>query len=451
MKNFFLFFTLFLILIAGCTQDTSASSNGGVITSARRGLTAVNFSSDFNTLRISEETVLKLLLENKGDFEATDIITVLYGEGLLERPNETNYTQSLTPDKQALHIWSLKVPLKLSQTESTNYNINARMYYNYEFSGFQQVGFVESDYVGGDLPLSSGVSTSPLNVNIDVRNPVRTLYDEGTIFTITSVVANNGYGNVDYFNCSALNTPPCRKEGYLNTFKLTIPNNWGEVTDMGAWKKSVDSENSEKTYTLDYDSLEASYDKLTKRYDLKEDDSNCVLKEEDFDCDNENICDGYDLFEDCFNDNKETFESSECDYYGLCEYEDCDFTLEEAYVNCYERYEDNYESICLQNPPHFDKECLRNHPDDYVEKCPYTGTECVSCKQREEYGWCNRVGEALNHLKMIRGREVRIILQFSKGQVNESTIDVIKVEGDFGYEVDTSDFTSPVRLRVIGD
>ncbi|MBD3312232.1 hypothetical protein GF352_02130 [archaeon] len=336
MKYFFLFFTLFLILIAGCTQDGAATNGGTTTISSSKGVSAVNFTSDFTTLRINEVTTLRLLLQNQGDFEATNITTVLYGEGLLERPNENNFTSSLLPGKQDLHVWSLKVPLELSKTESTNYNLNARLFYNYNFSGFRQAGFVAPDYAGGDLPLSGGVSDSPLSVSISVRNPVRTLYEEGTVFTLTIVVTNYGRGNVDYFNCSVLNTPQCRKEGYLNELRLSVPSDWGEVTDLSAWEEEVDEDNLETIYVLNYDLLEGEYDSL-------------------------------------------------------------------------------------------------------------------SCTTKTDDAECNLISEALNHLRMIRGNEARIVLQFSKGLVDESIIDVIKVSGDFGYEVDTSDFTSPTRLRVLGD
>jgi len=341
MKLFVFITLLFLILIMGCTTIEEGATQ---ILVSGKGLAIANFTTNFNTLRVNEATNIRSLFQNVGGFEAKDIRSVLYGEGLLERVSESNYTESILPDKQAIHVWTLKVPLKLSQTESTTYVISSRVYYLYNYSGFQQVGFVSPDYSGDDLPLSSNTRTSPITASINVRNPVRTLPQDntspGTIFTATIVLKNEGKGNVDYFNCSILSSPPCRKEAYLSELRLSVPQDWTEMMNMSAWIKQVSAEGDDTIYILNYNALEAEYD---------------------------------------------------------------------------------------------------------------AGIGGVSCSGVFNSTWCNLRAEALNHLRMIRGEEARIVLQFAKEVVDEVVIDSITVSGDFGYEVDVSDFTQRITLLVLGD
>jgi len=59
--------------------------------------------------------------------------------------------------------------------------------------------------------------------------------------------------------------------------------------------------------------------------------------------------------------------------------------------------------------------------------------------------------QAINYLRMIRGDEARLVLQFGKSEVSEVIIDNIKFEGDFGFKVDVSDFKNRLNLLVLGD
>lgn len=78
----------------------------------------------------------------------------------------------------------------------------------------------------------------------------------------------------------------------------------------------------------------------------------------------------------------------------------------------------------------------------------YNGNNC-SLLSNSTY--CNKVSQSLNYLRMIRGDEARLVLQFGKLDVNEVIIDSVRVEGDFGFKVDVSDFKSRLNLLVLGD
>jgi hypothetical protein len=351
----------------GCTQE---DDGGQEPTITNEGINILNFTTDSNTLRIYEETTIKALLKNVGFFEAKNITSVLYGEGLLERIQEVNYTNNLLRNFQDQHLWSLRVPLKLSQTESSSYTINARIYYLYNYSGFQQVGFVEPTYTGGDLPLSSGFQASPLRPKIDVRNPIRTL-NQGSVFSTTITISNVGKGNVDYFDCSPLRDPPCTKGGYLNSLIISVPSDWIPITNMSAWTLNTSPETETAYYSLNFEKLE--------------DDYNQPLDSSGEPCDS--------VYADCIEDTA---------------------TIEEF------------------------NECLE-------------GRDCSSCKERSGDPRCNLIIEAISQLRMIRGTEARLVLLFNKTIVSEPRIDSITVSGDFGYEIDTSDFKSPIRLLILGD
>ena len=247
-----------VLLITGCTQQSTTTQVIGVTS---KGLNIINFTSNFNTLRVHESTNIKLQFKNNGDFEARNVTTILYGEGLLEKESAKNFTERILVGKEDIQFWTLNVPLELSRTQSTTYTLGARVYYYYNFSGFQQIGFVPTNYIGDDLPLSSGTGKGPLSVSMSVRNPIRTLPGENTTFTITTTITDTEEGNVDYMGCSALSNPPCRKGGHINELRMTLPKGWNEVTDLNQWIKATDNENNEITYTLNYDNLENEYNK----------------------------------------------------------------------------------------------------------------------------------------------------------------------------------------------
>lgn len=457
MKFFSFIILLFIILIAGCTTPTD-TTDIPVVIKDYNGLAIINFTSNFYNLRVNELTNLKSLMKNYGDFEARDIISVLYGEGLLERTNEQNYSESILSDKEAIHFWGLKVPLRLSQTESTAYTLSSRLYYTYNFSGFQQVGFVSPDYSGGDVPLSGAVSKSPLTVNIQTKNPVRTLPqdgDQGTIFSVTTTITNQDDGNIDYFGCNALSTPPCRKGGHLKELRMSIPADWIQITDLSAWDNESDEENEIETYILNYDRLEAEYDYPQFDYDTTTT------------CDNNSAEDTQTCVDTCY----ELYENT----IPVCNNEACVTVASQQLSNCLSRKTDGCltsttatetaRSTCKST---YDSEitacatnssCIAFAVQNYTDCLEDIGTlcgcykynGCASCRQKSGVEECNRVSEAINHLRLIRGEEARIVLQFAKLEVEETQIDDIMISGEFGYEVDINDFTSPVTLYIYGD
>ncbi len=322
---------LLLLAIAGCTQTETNIP----VTKPSKGLAVINFTSNFNTLRINEATNIKLLFHNYGDFDARNVTSILYGEGLLERSNEKNFSISIYQGKEDAHFWTLKAPLKLSQTESTTYVVSSRIYYYYNFSGTTQVAFVSPSYSGGEIPLSKTSLKSPLSVHFKARNPIRTLPQDntspGTMFTTTITISNDGVGNVDYFGCSSIQG--CNKGSHLNSLRIKVPKDWTPVTNLDQWNK--EEKGDEIEYSIYYDNLIENY--------------------------NANSCSD------------------------------------------------------SQTPA------------------------------------CDNIRKALNDLRMVRGSEARIILQFAKDKVNDTTIDPISVSGDFGYEVDASDFTNRLPILVLGD
>lgn len=66
---------------------------------------------------------------------------------------------------------------------------------------------------------------------------------------------------------------------------------------------------------------------------------------------------------------------------------------------------------------------------------------------------CNQISEARRKLWMIRGDTATIVLQFSKAFTGLQTplIEPVSVSGEYGYEIDTSTFTGPININVIGE
>lgn len=362
MKFYVILPLFFLLLIAGCTQQTGTS----IITVTSKGLNILNFTSNFNTLRVHESSNVKLEFKNNGDFEARNVTTILYGEGLLERLSQKEFSERILPGKEDVQFWVLNVPLELSKTESTTYTLGARVYYYYNFSGFQQAGFVPSSYIGEDLPLASGTGKGLLTVSMNVRNPIRTLPEGDTIFTITAVITDTEEGNVDYINCSALSSPPCRKGGHLNELRLTVPSKWVPVTSMNAWRNETKTETNETTYVLNYDSLENEYNKKVS-------------------------------------------------------------LAEGAWKEC---------------------------SPSLTEGCN-SDISCCSCAIRtggtEGNARCNSITDAISNLRLVRGDEARIVLQFSTQPVTDTIIETVKITGDYSYETDTHEFKKSLTLNIKGD
>jgi len=612
--KFFLFFTLlFIILINGCTflESDPGEQVSNIVTTAK-GIAVVNFTTDYNLLRINEATTIKLLLENVGDFEAKQLSTILYGEGLLENPASKTYTDNLIPNQQDLHAWTLQVPLRLSQTESTTYTINARIYYNYSFEGARQVGFVSPNYAGGDLPLSVLSEESPLQTTIETRNPIRTLPPETsggvitsdrTVFTITSVINNVGKGNVDYFNCSILSEPPCRKEGYIEELRLSVPANWQDVTDMSAWDKVNTYEftgeqgsacpsgwtcagatsvvdykaNNYETLMIDgttanafstinfpkqeqgiiewdwyispeavagpdwatrvkfdetsqwviiygsqlhyFDSSEAiqnpadygwgvitdqsltnawhhfkvEFDSTSYKvyiddefkgifnWDDNQDGVSSITffmgkaganggpgwvdniylsweqdEEKTYVANYDSLEYYYDLeVDDAGNDcNIIAQRRANCIQANACSENTCKPALDSCKTACDTNFEGKWEKFwCKSQCYNTYLSCLSGSTGACILSCitthPLIG-DCASCSERSTVR-CNMISEVLNNLKMVRGNEARAVLQFGKAEVEETEIDIMRVEGTFGYEVDTNDFTNGISLRIQGD
>jgi len=594
--KFFLFFTLlFLLIIPGCTLLESNGSGDiipDVTPAVLKGLTVANFTSDFYNMRVYEKTNIKLLFDNKGDFDARNVKSVLYGYGLMNVLNEDSERDQILKNQQEINVWGLEVPLKLSQTESTTYYLNARFYYTYNFSGSQQIGFVEPDYDGGDLPLTYLTSDSPLKVSFEYRNPIRTFppgtTDDKTIFTLTTIIENQGEGNVDYFGCSILGIPPCRKEGYMNELRMTTPADWHEVMNMNGWERTcvgtdyvelsflstgkLDgtcvngfctstvpanpyigrscTQNVECTYfgeAMIYvdDKTTTSDDTTTQKslnngpgvntvllnpdgsfvearfFRMWEEDPNIATT-----CPtNSNVLGTYlnsltngqiiiitmrdDMYAclpygnaltaiqalgstmiDKMSTRRtpwgmisvvgegvkaESMEKSETGRSATGTYDICRNqrtytlnydTLETAY-DYYLYVNDNtpcYEGIaCMNACPTSaayttctglcttgDESCINECLNTCIINCANV-VGCNNCRSRINDERCNLIGEALNHLKLVRGEESRIVLQFAKSVVSDPVIDDFVINGDFGYESDTSDFTNAIRLNIQGD
>ncbi len=253
MRKYYLLFLL--LFIVGCVSDNSEDS---VVKSNGYGIIVTNFTSTLNSLRVYESTDVKLSFTNNGDFNARDITSILYGEGLLERVHQVNYTDSLRPDGKSFHLWTLKAPIKLSQSSVTVYTISDRIYYYYNFSTTQQIGFVPLSYSGGDLSLSSVVKRSPISARIKFSNPIRTIpVSEGSdesVFALTVIINNIGDGSVGYYGCSL--TSGCSKNSYLNSFYVTVPSDWSLISD---YEYKVIEGDGVVTYFFDYDALNNSY------------------------------------------------------------------------------------------------------------------------------------------------------------------------------------------------
>ncbi len=273
MKKYYLLFLL--LFIVGCVND---SGGDNVINSNSYGIIVTNFTSTLNSLRVYESTDVKLSFTNNGDFSARNINSILYGEGLLERVHQVNYTDSLRPDGKFFHLWTLKAPVKLSQSSVTVYTISDRVYYDYNFSTTQQIGFVPLSYSGGDLSLSSVVKRSPISAHIKFSNPIRTIpVSEGSdesVFALTIIISNIGDGSVGYYGCSL--TSGCSKNGYLNSFYITVPSDWVLIGDYEYSKINGDGV---VTYVFDYDSLNNDYN-----------NNDCNCNPSDDDCNPSSLC-----------------------------------------------------------------------------------------------------------------------------------------------------------------
>jgi|GEM_PF-5974104 len=337
MKSFFLLLLLFIILIAGCTQDGGQS----IITPSIKseGLNIINFTTNFNTIRIQESTSLNLKLRNAGPFDSTNIKAVLYGYGLLIKQDLKNETEIILRDgKEDVLSWVLRAPVVLSQTESTQYTVNARVYYWYNFSGFKQIAFVPSNYIGDSPTVYSNVESGPLSVNIQTISPLRSLEGMGVNFSLTIEVNKDEVGSVNYYNDTL-------RSYHLNELRIIVPATWIPLDNLYAF--NFITRGDEVEYKLNFDDLQEMY-------------------------------------------NNNTY------------------------------------------------------------SCPGSGLSNCDCTVSNS-AQCVRISAAINNLWLIRGEKARLVMMFYHPDVTDPTIDVVQVKGNYGYEIDTKEFTGPLVITVRGD
>lgn len=152
--------------------------------------------------------------------------------------------------KEDVFTWVLRAPTTLSQTQSTTYPISVRVYYLYNYSGFQQIAFVPTNYVGDAPTVYSSSNNGPLSVSVQTITPIRSLANQGVNFSLTVEINNLESGSVNYYNNSL-------KAYHLNEFTLTLPHNWSPLDNLSAWNVSLIGDF--KTYKLSFDELQSKY------------------------------------------------------------------------------------------------------------------------------------------------------------------------------------------------
>ncbi len=264
-KRAFLFL-ISLVILFGCTNQSSTTP---IFTPTEPGVYVYNLSSSDTNLIINEQANVEVTFLNNGDFDARNLTSIIYGYGFLEKVNELNFTKLVLKGKKAIHLWTLKAPVKLTDVGEISYKIGVKSYYLYNFSTLSQVAFVPPEYVGEGLKLSSVIKKSPLIVKVSTRNPVRTFSDK-EIFSLKLTIKNIGSGDVSYFKCSYLDN--CNKNNHINELRLTVPKDWEAYSDelkLLEQDSLVEEQESSKTYILNYDILLDKY-KTTTNNDKKQ-------------------------------------------------------------------------------------------------------------------------------------------------------------------------------------
>ncbi len=314
MKKFFplLILLILSVIISGCVQTEEEQEQPSVLFGKGRGLTITNYTSTRNSLSLKETTEIKINFKNIGDFQARNISAIIYGYGELEKVSEKPYIVEILPGLEDFMFWILKAE-KLGSA-ITNYQINSRIYYLYNFSGYEQVSFIPEDYSGENPALSKQNAMSPLHVDLESGSPIRTIspektpckkgecvgglndesgfcydsfdndgdgltdcYDSdctsscGQEFSITIIIKNKGLGDVKYKE-----NP--KKAYKINNLIVQVPDSWietfnvtgktSEGSEVEIWEKTVKPEEDVITYAL-------NYDKVSKLMD----DSNCATGE----------------------------------------------------------------------------------------------------------------------------------------------------------------------------
>ncbi len=289
MKSFFLLlFLIFLItVISGCTQENGVVDLTSTLFGQGRGLTITNYTSTRNSLRLKETSEIKTEYKNIGGFEAKNVSAIIYGYGELSITNERSRLPQILSGLEDFMFWILKADVMGSAI--TSYTINSRIYYNYEFEGFKQVSFIPEDYLGDDPEISGSNRISPLTIDVQSGNPIRTIaqdheastcpdpcdyeycYDGidndgdgytdcfdtdctltcGQGFIITAVIKNEGLGDVKYKD----NTGKSYK---LNEITVKVPNTWSHTfeikkDDVDIWSFYDNTDEDVKEYTLNHD------------------------------------------------------------------------------------------------------------------------------------------------------------------------------------------------------
>ncbi len=203
-KPIILLSLVFVVFLAGCT--------GTRVTSGTQGVVITSFSPDVTTTETSAPVTFTLVIENKGEWKATNVIAQLFGLSPDWNQQTVKFPKLSTSldgtDVSAgipgqIETDDVSVTPTASKATDTTYDANVRVAYTYATVSESLLRVAKTDYVKSITPpggqptqtfgiISSKYTGGPLTVNVKTRTT--TIPPTTNTVTVTFEIQNVGGG-----------------------------------------------------------------------------------------------------------------------------------------------------------------------------------------------------------------------------------------------------------------
>jgi hypothetical protein len=220
---------ILVFFVFGCVsqqqeQQKVVTSNGVIITS---------FHSDVSSIFPEESTNLNMVFENVGDFEATDIVPSLVGQGEMQVELMESPETSLRTDDYGTALWKITAQKLEGFLSDIPITIQGVLYFKYSTITWVDVGIIPPSYPNPGV--SNGTTSAPIAVSVTPSSsPLRTYKTQNTL-SINIYMENKGGGSTAYLEGTQENTA---KSGYVEKISVRVPSDWAIIDDT--WTKESD-------------------------------------------------------------------------------------------------------------------------------------------------------------------------------------------------------------------
>jgi len=202
-----------VVFLSGCVGQPPSHEGG-------KGLAISSFAPDFAEIRSGERVTISAMIDNVGEYDATDVSAQLFGINIggteWAISGQTKQVQTASkirrsdatlelPGESHQFDWSVTAPKDL-RVDNT-YTANLRVYYKYGTVSNTLMRLMTYDYLRSlpseqfeEAKASTGVSQStssagPLSVSFNVGNRPLVVYDNGDTFSVQMEIKNVDVGN----------------------------------------------------------------------------------------------------------------------------------------------------------------------------------------------------------------------------------------------------------------